>query len=64
MHGVLRVSLSVPAIVGRVENTTILDEADRVRAVVIAGMDRLAGRQVGAVDVYFSTLEAPKGPVG
>jgi hypothetical protein len=64
MRGVLRVSVSMPAIVSRVENTTIVDEAARVRTAVIAGMDRLAGRQVGAVDVYFSTLEAAKGPVG
>ena len=51
--GALRVSVVVPAVIAT-PTIPIPDQSARVRAGVVAGLNDLAGRRVGAVDVRFA----------
>lgn len=51
--GALRVSVVVPAVVG-LPVMTIPQQSERLRAGIAEGLDELAGRRVGAVDIRFA----------
>ncbi|QAY60476.1 hypothetical protein ET475_11090 [Microbacterium protaetiae] len=52
--GALRVSVTVPLLVGARPATPIFEQGALVRNHVIAGMKTLSGRAVGAVDVRYA----------
>lgn len=51
--GSLAVSITLPAVVGGIENTSLVERGAGLRAAVTRGMDALAARRVGSVSVRF-----------
>lgn len=55
-RGTLRITVTVPAAVATGAGSNLIESGEELRRGLIEGMRRLAGREVGTVDVRYSGI--------
>lgn len=53
-RGAMRITVTVPVALATAPGRNLVDSGEELRKTLVEGMRRLAGREVGAVDVRYS----------